>query len=71
MDRPLVNLGQLALALRLPRDWLASEAEAGRIPCLKIGSCLRFNVGAVERALAERAGKSPATVQQGGEGVRP
>jgi hypothetical protein len=53
----LLNLGQLALALRLPRNWLEAEAEAGRIPCLQIGCRLRFNIGAVEEALVERAGK--------------
>jgi hypothetical protein len=57
MNHPpcLLNLGQLALALQLPLYWLEAEATAGRIPCLRIGRCLRFNVGAVEQALAERA----------------
>jgi excisionase family DNA binding protein len=53
----LLNAGQLALALKLPRDWLKSEALAGRIPCLRVGRQLRFNLEAVEKALAERAGK--------------
>jgi excisionase family DNA binding protein len=51
----LLNLGQLALVLRLPRDWLRAEAEAGHIPCLRVGRRLRFNVSAVEDALSERA----------------
>jgi hypothetical protein len=56
MEDRLVNLGQLALALQLPRDWLKDEALADRIPCLHIGKKLRFNLGAVEQALALRAG---------------
>jgi hypothetical protein len=60
MNRQLVNLGQLSLALRLPQDWLKAEAEGGRIPCLRVGSRLRFNVTAVEQALAQRARDYPA-----------
>jgi len=64
----LTNLTGLAAVLRLPRGWLATEADAGRIPCLRVGRRLRFNVEAVRRALAERAaiefstgmGKAPA-----------
>lgn len=54
----LLNVGQLALALRLPREWLESEAQGGHIPCLRVGDRLRFNLEAVEQALAARAAKS-------------
>jgi len=51
----LCNLRGLAAELQLPREWLATEADAGRIPCLRIGRRRLFNVDAVRRALAERA----------------
>ena len=35
--------------------WLKSEAEAGRIPCLKAGRRLLFDADAVETALIQRA----------------
>ena len=56
----LANLGRLALELRLPRSWLKAEAEAGRIPCLRIGRQFRFDAAAVKRTLAMRAGTSLA-----------
>jgi hypothetical protein len=51
----LVNLNRLAAELRLPRDWLRREARAGRLPCLRVGRRLVFNLAAVEQALADRA----------------
>ena len=51
----LFNLHGLAIELRLPARYLRLEADAGRIPCLRIGSKLRFNADAVRQALAKRA----------------
>jgi excisionase family DNA binding protein len=51
----LVTLPELARRLRVPARWIRQEAEAGRIPHLKAGSQLLFNLGAVETVLAERA----------------
>ena len=51
----LVNLNRLAAELRLPRDWLRREAKAGRLPCLRVGRRLVFNLAAVEQVLADRA----------------
>ena len=51
----LCNLRGLAAELQLPREWLATEADAGRIPCLRIGHRRLFNVEAVRRTLAARA----------------
>lgn len=62
-DNPqLVSLPALAEALKLPERWIKAEADAGRIPHLRIGKRYRFNRKAVEAALAQRAGQS-------GEGV--
>jgi hypothetical protein len=54
-NTPLFNLHALARTLGLSAAWLKAEANAGRIPCLKVGRRLLFNPVAVERALAERA----------------
>ena len=54
----LLTLHRLAARLRLPRDWLREEAIAGRLPCLRVGRKLLFNLPAVERILAERAATS-------------
>jgi hypothetical protein len=35
--------------------WLKREAEAGRIPSLRVGKRLLFSADAVERALIQRA----------------
>jgi len=66
----LVNVWGLSRRLNLPVAWLRNEAIEGRIPALRVGRHLRFNVIAVERALAARA----AQRQQGpgdGEGQQP
>jgi hypothetical protein len=49
------SLHQLATSLRLPATWLKREALAGRLPCLRVGRSMRFNVASVEQALAQRA----------------
>ena len=51
----LLTLQRLAARLRLPREWLGDEALAGRLPCLRVGHKLLFNLSAVEQLLAERA----------------
>ena len=38
--------------------WLRQEAEAGRIPALRVGRRLLFNAEAVARILMERAAES-------------
>ena len=62
-ETSFTTLRRLASRTGLPATWLKAEAEAGRIPCLKIGRrVLRFNVDAVERALADRATQLPREV---------
>jgi hypothetical protein len=53
----LVPLGQVARCLRVPAPWLRAEAEAGRIPHLKAGKAMLFDLEQVERILLERARK--------------
>jgi excisionase family DNA binding protein len=57
-----LSLPALAKALGLPEEWIRAEADAGRIPHLRIGKRYRFNRDAVTRNLSERAARS-------GEGV--
>ncbi len=52
-----ITLNHLAAELKLPKEWLHQEAIAGRLPCLRIGRKLLFNLSAVNQALADRAAK--------------
>jgi excisionase family DNA binding protein len=54
----LLSLPALAKALNLPEEWIRAEADAGRIPHLRIGTRYRFNPDAVVRTLAARAAVS-------------
>jgi len=56
----------LARKLRLPHDWLLAEVDAGRLPCLRIGRRILFNIDAVKRVLADRAAKSIAPEVEAG-----
>ena len=58
MDRTPITLIGLARQTCLPREWLRQEALAGRLPCLRIGRMLLFDLPAVQAALAERAATS-------------
>ena len=51
----LLSLPALAAALRLPENWLKAEADAGRLPHIRIGKRYRFALAAVEAALVLRA----------------
>jgi hypothetical protein len=47
----------MARVLKVPAAWLKREADAGRVPCLNADGRYLFNSDAVERVLAERAGR--------------
>jgi len=51
----LLSLPELAETLKLPQEWLKAEADAGRIPHLKIGKRYRFDANAVAEVLLARA----------------
>ncbi|MBE7465608.1 MAG: hypothetical protein HS116_19205 [Planctomycetes bacterium] len=51
----LYNLAALAIRLNLSREWLAAEADAGRLPCLRVGRRRLFSLKAVRAELAIRA----------------
>ncbi len=53
----LVPLRPLAKRLCLTTTWLKAEAEAGRLPHLRAGRRVLFNVDAVQQHLLHRAAK--------------
>jgi excisionase family DNA binding protein len=52
-----ISLIPTAKRLGVDAAWLREEAEAGRIPHVQAGRHLLFNIDAVQRVLAERAGR--------------
>jgi hypothetical protein len=54
-NQQLLSLPALAEALKLPVSWIKAEADAGRIPHLKIEKRYRFNRETVVALLADRA----------------
>ena len=51
----LFPLGAAARYLRVPAKWLRAEAEGGRLPCLKAGNAILFDVATVQERLLQRA----------------
>ena len=49
------TLNQLARRTSLPAAWLKKEAEAGNLPCLRVGRRFLFSPEAVNTALLARA----------------
>jgi hypothetical protein len=54
----LLSLPRMARRLGVTQDWLRSEADAGRVPCLKAGKRYLFNAAAVAETLATKAAES-------------
>ncbi len=48
-------LRRAATRLGVPAAWLRAEARAGRVPHLRVGRRLLFNLAAVESVLLDRA----------------
>jgi hypothetical protein len=56
MENKPYNLLELSKQLRLPVKWLKQQADAGKIPCLRVGRWrYLFNLTAVQKALSEMA----------------
>lgn len=53
-----IGVAELAARLKLPIRWIKVEAKAGRLPHLRVGRRLLFNLDAVNAALARRAAES-------------
>ena len=60
LNRP-ATLHQTCRALGLPADWLREEALAGRIPCLRAGDRLLFDLESLRQLVNElaRTGAAP------------
>ncbi len=50
---PLWKVQDVALFLSMSTSWVYKEAEAGRLPCVRIGAALRFRPEEI-RAFLER-----------------
>lgn len=42
-DQPLWDARDVAAFLKVSRSWVYHQAEAGMLPCLRIGGLLRFD----------------------------
>jgi hypothetical protein len=56
----ILSLGRMARRLGVAQTWLRSEAEAGRVPCVRAGKRYLFAPEAVERVLSDRAAEGRA-----------
>lgn len=60
-----LSLIQTAHRLGVPTAWLKREADAGRVPCLRVGRRRMFDLDAVRAELDHRAQTATkATTQQ-------
>ena len=55
MDTKFVSITVATRYFGLPIHWLKAEATAGRIPHLKVGRRMLFDLAAVEQVLFDRA----------------
>jgi excisionase family DNA binding protein len=60
-----VSVVELASQLGLPKAWLRHEAQAGRIPALRIGRRQMFNPESVQHALVARMESADGGEQEG------
>ncbi|MEJ7893531.1 MAG: helix-turn-helix domain-containing protein [Solirubrobacteraceae bacterium] len=48
MTAPLLDAGQAAALLSVPKSWVLAEARADRIPHVRLGRYVRFEADALE-----------------------
>jgi len=48
----MMTAAELARVYHVPKSWFYELARQGRLPCQRLGRYVRFDQGAVERALA-------------------
>lgn len=62
-------VGPTAELLGVPCRWLEAEADAGRVPCLRIGRTVLFDVESVQQALLSQARQSSPSPGDGAKGA--
>lgn len=67
-NETLLTLGPMARRLRVPAQWLRSEAESGAIPCVRAGRAILFHAETVEGVLLERARTGDEPSERGHDG---
>lgn len=68
---PLWKVADVARCLAMSPSWVYKEAEAGRLPCLRIGAALRFKPDEIRRYLDRQPSQGgPARVVPIGGGKR-
>ncbi len=55
---PLWKVADVARYLSMSDSWVYKEAEAARLPCLRLGAALRFRPEAIRRWLEQAGGPS-------------
>ena len=48
MTERLLDAGQVAELLGVPKSWVLESARSGAIPCVRLGRYVRFDVADVE-----------------------
>lgn len=65
---PLWTVDDVRNFLRVSRSWVYQQAEAGRLPCLRVVGVLRFDPGEVRRWVAGTARRSNVIALPGMKG---
>lgn len=52
---PLLDAGQAAELLNVPKSWVLAEARNGRLPCLRLGHYVRFQADELDTWCRARA----------------
>lgn len=63
----LLSLPRAARRIGVTAKWLRTEADAGRVPCLRADSRYLFDVDAVTHSLAKRAASPTPVAPDEGE----
>lgn len=56
---PLLNAGQIAAALGVPKSWVREQSRLGHIPVVRLGRYCRYRLADLEAAIAKRDEGSP------------
>lgn len=51
-EHSLLDVEQLARRLGVPRSWIYNQAQAGKIPALKLGKYVKFSPTEIEEWLS-------------------